>query len=82
MISMTMIKEYERTMKDAKKAFMQMLVNEDIIEDMESETFEALQTMMHLYDVSLTLSVEQAKTINEIEWRLDRVIANTEKSPV
>ena len=66
---------YVNEAKEMKKFFMQAVMNEDTIQYMDAQTLEALKSCLKIYDLTLELVTAQAKTIDEMNSKLDRLLA-------
>ena len=66
---------YVNEAKEMKKFFMQAVMNEDTIQYMDAQTLEALKGCLKFYDLTLELVTAQAKTIDEMNSKLDRLLA-------
>lgn len=66
---------YVNEAKEMKKFFMQAVMNEDTIQYMDAQTLEALKGCLKFYDLTLELVATQAKTIDEMNSKLDRLLA-------
>lgn len=66
---------YVNEAKEMKKFFMQVMMNEDTIQYLDAQTLEALKGFLKFYDLTLELVATQAKTIDEMNSKLDRLLA-------
>ena len=66
---------YVNEAKEMKKFFMQAIMNEDTIQYLDAQTLEALKGFLKFYDLTLELVATQAKTIDEMNSKLDRLLA-------
>lgn len=66
---------YVNEAKEMKKFFMQAVMNEDTIQYMDAQTLEALKSCLKFYDLTLELVATQAKAIDEMNSKLDRLLA-------
>ena len=66
---------YVNEAKEMKKFFMQAMMNEDTIQYLDAQTLEALKGCLKFYDLTLELVAAQAKTIDEMNSKLDRLLA-------
>ena len=66
---------YVNEAKEMKKFFMQAVMNEDTIQYMDAQTLEALKGCLKFYDLTLELVATQAKAIDEMNSKLDRLLA-------
>ena len=66
---------YVNEAKEMKKFFMQAVMNEDTIQYLDAQTLEALKSCLKFYDLTLELVATQAKTIDEMNSKLDRLLA-------
>ena len=66
---------YVNEAKEMKKFFMQAVMNEDTIQYMDVQTLEALKSCLKFYDLTLELVATQAKAIDEMNSKLDRLLA-------
>ena len=66
---------YVNEAKEMKKFFMQAMMNEDTIQYLDAQTLEALKGFLKFYDLTLELVATQAKTIDEMNSKLDRLLA-------
>ena len=67
------VMEYKEQVNEAKTSLLKLIPAESILE-MDTEGIEALKKMFKLLDTSMTLVVEQAETINEINEKLDLLL--------
>ena len=58
-----------------KKFFMRAMMNEDTIQYLDDQTLEALKGFLKFYDLTLELVATQAKAIDEMNSKLDRLLA-------
>ena len=65
---------YVNEAKEMKKFFMQAMMNEDTIQYLDAQTLEALKGFLKFYDLTLELVATQAKTIDEMNSKLDRLL--------
>lgn len=68
------ISKFEREVKECKETLMDALKSEIDLQDMEDEALHAIQACLNMFDVAIEFTVEQAKTIDKINDKLDRVI--------
>lgn len=66
---------YVNEAKEMKKFFMQTIMNEDTIQYLDAQTLEALKGFLKFYDLTLELVATQAKAIDEMNSKLDRLLA-------
>ena len=66
---------YVNEAKEMKKFFMQAVMNEDTIQYLDDQTLEALKGFLKFYDLTLELVATQAKAIDEMNSKLDRLLA-------
>lgn len=66
---------YVNEAKEMKKFFVQTIMNEDTIQYLDAQTLEALKGFLKFYDLTLELVATQAKTIDEMNSKLDRLLA-------
>ena len=66
---------YVNEAKEMKKFFMQAMMNEDTIQYLDAQTLEALKGCLKFYDLTLELVATQAKAIDEMNSKLDRLLA-------
>ena len=66
---------YVNEAKEMKKFFMQAMMNEDTIQYLDAQTLEALKGFLKFYDLTLELVATQAKAIDEMNSKLDRLLA-------
>lgn len=66
---------YVNEAKEMKKFFMQAIMNEDSIQYLDAQTLEALKGFLKFYDLTLELVATQAKAIDEMNSKLDRLLA-------
>ena len=66
---------YVNEAKEMKKFFMQAIMNEDTIQYLDAQTLEALKGFLKFYDLTLELVATQAKAIDEMNSKLDRLLA-------
>ena len=66
---------YVNEAKEMKKFFMQAMMNEDTIQYLDAQALEALKGFLKFYDLTLELVATQAKTIDEMNSKLDRLLA-------
>lgn len=67
---------YVNEAKEMKKFFMQTIMNEDTIQyHLDAQTLEALKSFLKFYDLTLELVTTQAKAIDEMNSKLDRLLA-------
>lgn len=66
---------YVNEAKEMKKFFMQVMMNEDAIQYLDAQTLEALKGFLKFYDLTLEFVATQAKTIDEMNSKLDRLLA-------
>ena len=66
---------YVNEAKEMKKFFMQAVMNEDTIQYLDAQTLEALKGFLKFYDLTLELVATQAKAIDEMNSKLDRLLA-------
>lgn len=66
---------YVNEAKEMKKFLMQTMMNEGNIECLDAQTLEVLKSCLKFYDLTLELVATQAKTIDEMNSKLDRLLA-------
>ena len=66
---------YVNEAKEMKKFFMQAMMNEDTIQYLDAQTLEALKGFLKFYDLTLELVATQATAIDEMNSKLDRLLA-------
>lgn len=66
---------YMNEAKETKKFLMQAIMNEGTIQYLDAQTLEALKSCLKFYDLTLELVTTQAKTIDEMNSKLDRLLA-------
>ena len=66
---------YVNEAKEMKKFFMRAMMNEDTIQYLDDQTLEALKSCLKFYDLTLELVATQAKAIDEMNSKLDRLLA-------
>lgn len=66
---------YVNEAKEMKKFFMQTIMNEDTIQYLDAQTLEALKGFLKFYDLTLEFVATQAKAIDEMNSKLDRLLA-------
>ena len=61
--------------KKIKEDLIKMILNEETIENMDSNTLEMMQASLRFFDASIEYQEEQAKAIDEMNRKLDKLLA-------
>lgn len=58
-----------------KRKCIKLIVDEDVIKNANSEELELVQRCMNLMDLACKVSLEQAKAIDDINRKLDKLLS-------
>lgn len=61
--------------KKIKECFIKTSLNEETIENMDSNTLEMMQASLRFFDASVEYQEEQVKAIDEMNRKLDKLLA-------
>lgn len=60
---------------EVKKLYIRVFIDEDELKSMDHQEFELVQKMLKIIDLSIDLAHEEMKTIDEINSKLDKLLA-------
>lgn len=67
-------KEMMETMDNVVNCYVEMLGGLDVIMEMDTKTFELMQNSLKLMDMSKEYQIAQAKQMDEINNKLDKLL--------
>lgn len=67
--------EVFKEINEVKKLYIREFIDEDELKSMDHQEFELVQKMLKIIDLTMDLAHEEMKAIDEIDSKLDKLLA-------
>ena len=68
------VEKFKKEVKDMKTELMVMAVDSGSLQNMNTSEFETIKNMLNLLDTSMKLTTQQAKTLIDIDQKIDKLL--------
>ncbi len=72
------VDKFEDSVNNVKELYFKTVCDEEMLKCMDADTLKLMQASMDVIDASLELTVKQAKTIEEVNNKLDVLVQKFE----